>query len=424
MKNILLKKIYLFTFFLLIGFQFISTRSFSQSPSATQNSSKPKYLWFDAEANFERFSSKDSIRYYLDKAKYVGFTDVVVDVKPIHGKVLYKSKFIPELNTVNGFSRNLDWDYLQFFIEEAHQRGLKVMVSTTIFPAGNTADRTGWVYEDKRWDGKTTIQYKKDGRLLDIRDDKTKVAAFLNPLDPDVRKYVFDMIKEIVSKYDIDGYALDYCRFADVESDFSATSRAAFEKYIGKKVSQFPEDIFYYKNQERILGPLAKEWFEFRSKTIHDYVKESHFLIKSLKPHVKLDYWAASWYYSVYQNGQNWASKEYDPSNDASWASKNYKNTGFAEYLDAFQIGTYLNTIYGKDDPESIEYGIARGKRLVGKASKVYGTIYALNHKNNIADAIDVCLTQSEGLMVFDIVQVIEFNLWNSIKEGIDRSGF
>ena len=29
------------------------------------NKEKPKYLWFDAEANFERFSSKDSISYLL-----------------------------------------------------------------------------------------------------------------------------------------------------------------------------------------------------------------------------------------------------------------------------------------------------------------------------------------------------------------------
>ncbi|GLL54151.1 hypothetical protein KUBF_18130 [Bacteroides finegoldii] len=47
------------------------------------------------------------------------------------------------------------------------------------------------------------------------------------------------------------------------------------------------------------------------------------------------------------------------------------------------------------------------------------GTIYALNHQTNIADAVKVCLTKSEGLMVFDIVQVIEMNLWDGIKTGI-----
>lgn len=90
--------------------------------------------------------------------------------------------------------------------------------------------------------------------------------------------------------------------------------------------------------------------------------------------------------------------------------------------LDTFLCGTYLTKIFGLNDPESIEYGIARAQRIVHGACKVYGTLYALNHKDNIADAVYVCLSQSEGLMVFDIVQVIEFNQWAAIKEGIQRA--
>ena len=73
-----------------------------------------------------------------------------------------------------------------------------------------------------------------------------------------------------------------------------------------------------------------------------------------------------------------------------------------------------FNKIFGLNDPESIEYGIARAQRIIHGACKVYGTLYALNHEDNIADAVYVCLSQSEGLMVFDIVQVIEFNQWDS----------
>lgn len=383
---------------------------------------KPKYLWFDAEANFERFAFKDSISYYLDKAKETGFTDVVVDVKPIYGKVLYKSNFIPELTEVDGYSRTLDWDYLQHFIDEAHARNLRVMVSTAVFPAGNPVDQTGWVYEDDRWDGKTALAYKRDGTFLDVKEDVNKVAAFLNPLDPDVHKYVFDMISEIVTNYDIDGYALDYCRYSDIETDFSELSRTAFEEYIGEKLDRYPEDILYYQDNELVYGKYAKKWFEFRAMVVHDYVKESKELIKSIKPEVNLEYWAASWHHGIYQNGQNWASKRYDPSAELNWASDSYKEAGFAEHLDAFQLGTYLEKIYGKNDPESIEYGIEKGKRLIDEDTKMYASIYALNHKENIEDAVYVCLRDSDGLMVFDIVQVIAFDQWSAIKRGIEKA--
>ena len=44
---------------------------------------KPALMWFDAEANFRRFSNPDSIDYYLSKIKSLGFTHAVVCVRPI-----------------------------------------------------------------------------------------------------------------------------------------------------------------------------------------------------------------------------------------------------------------------------------------------------------------------------------------------------
>ncbi|MDE6802994.1 MAG: hypothetical protein K2J06_09555, partial [Muribaculaceae bacterium] len=55
------------------------------------------------------------------------------------------------------------------------------------------------------------------------------------------------------------------------------------------------------------------------------------------------------------------------------------------------------------------------------------GSIYALNHDGNlenpqnIENAVTVCLDKTEGLMVFDIIQVIDRNLWGNIKAAIDR---
>lgn len=393
-----------------------------QQPVTKQ--SKPKYLWFDAEANFERFSNQDSIRYYLDKTKMTGFNHIVVDVRPVYGDVLYKkTSLMTELTTVNGFSRTLSWDYLQFFIDEAKKRDLKVTVSTTIFPAGRPDTKEGMVYRDASWAGKTSIQHTSKGMLKEM-DDPSKVAAFLNPALPEVQEFALKFIRELVTNYDFDGYALDYCRYLSIDSDFSDESRKLFEAYIGEGVTNFPDDIFYWKDGQRHFGKYAKKWFEFRSKVIHDFVKKAKEEIKMHKPAVQLEYWAASWYGALYAQGQNWASKKYDPSVEyPAWASSDYKKTGFAEHLDAFIIGTYLEKVYGMNDAESIEYGLARGKRLLQGDCKMYGSIYALNYKD-IEDAAYVCLMQSDGLMVFDIVQVIQFDLWDELKRAIDKSGY
>ena len=55
---------------------------------------KEKMLWFDAEANFERFSKKENITYYLELAKSTGFNKIVVDVRPVQGDALFKSSYL------------------------------------------------------------------------------------------------------------------------------------------------------------------------------------------------------------------------------------------------------------------------------------------------------------------------------------------
>ena len=41
------------------------------------------YMWFDCEANYATLSHPDSIKFYLEKCKDLGFGNVVVDVKSI-----------------------------------------------------------------------------------------------------------------------------------------------------------------------------------------------------------------------------------------------------------------------------------------------------------------------------------------------------
>ena len=44
-------------------------------------SGKPKVMWLDCSANFQRFSYPDSIRFYVDKCHEAGITHLVLDIK-------------------------------------------------------------------------------------------------------------------------------------------------------------------------------------------------------------------------------------------------------------------------------------------------------------------------------------------------------
>jgi len=213
---IIMKRLFLFLALVVIGF------------SAHANS-KQKYMWIDCEANYERMSSPDSIRFYLVKLKQIGFTDVVVDVKSIMGEVLYKSKIAPFMGEWEGHYRSEDFDMMDHFIREGHKLGLRVHASLNVFAGGHNFFNRGIIYKQHpEWQ---SLVYW-EGKLMKIGDMKWNYNGMMNPANPEVQQYQKDILKEFALKYKkIDGIILDRMRFDNITSDFSDLSRKLFEEY-------------------------------------------------------------------------------------------------------------------------------------------------------------------------------------------------
>ena len=106
---------------------------------------KPRYIWIDAAANFPDYAnSKENIAKDMEKIKAAGFTDIIVDVRPTTGDVLFNTNVVDQVKRMDvwgnsGYSyyeRTETWDYLQAFIEEARIQGLKVNASINTFVGG------------------------------------------------------------------------------------------------------------------------------------------------------------------------------------------------------------------------------------------------------------------------------------------------
>lgn len=393
------------------------------SAACTSKPQKDKSLWICDDANFKRLSTKDSICFYLDKAAQTGFNRVVVDVKGASGLTLYESAFIPSRTREGGFELGeREWDYLGYFIEQAHDRKIKVTVAMTPFSVGCPMIGEGPCYSNPELKEHTCVEYNPSG-FLKIEDDPAEVSAFLNPSDPFAIDYGMRTIREIVEKYDVDGLCLDYCRYPGMKSDFSDLSRRQFEEYIGEKVQNFPADVFSYgKKGEIIPGKYYRQWWTWRSGNIKSFISGVRAYLKSVKPEVELEYWAASWLHVLYKNGQNWASDRSEYYRGLDWAEDGYCRTGFAGELDLFVSGTYLERVWGMEDLESIEYGLYRTKRDVAGACRVQGSLYAVNHLDQFEDAVYLCMKETSGVMVFDLVWIVKNDLWDEIKAGIDRA--
>lgn len=413
----------------------------------TYSASKPKLLWFDATANFERLSYKDSIIYYLKKVKEIGFTDVVLDLKPITGEVLYDSKFAPQMKEWNGFNRNLNFDFTSFFISEAHKLGLRIFASINVFVAGHNFFDRGLIYQDKsHWQ---SINYTDSG-FIPITALKHKYSAMTNPANPEVQEHELNIIEELISKYpELDGIILDRVRYDGIEADFSSLSKGLFEKYINEKVENFPDDIFKWGINEtgervRIEGKLFNKWLEWRASIIYNFMKEARDRVKKVNSRILFGDYTGAWYPVYYEVGVNWASRNYDPSKEYEWATPDYKNYGYAELLDIFTTGCYFFEVTKEEveklNQESIqrnEAGMGKtkdywysvegsaeiAKRVVMNSVPVIGGLYVEQYKGcpeQFKRAIKMILKKTDGLMIFDIVHIINYGWWNVLREALN----
>lgn len=402
-------------------------------------------LWFDATANFDRFTNKDSITYYLEKSKDVGVTDIVVDVKPITGEVLYPSKIAPVMESWgdSGAKKDLSWDMLSYFLEEGHRLGLKVHASTNVFVAGHNYFDRGVVYEDSSKAHWQTLSLLPEG-LVKITDQKSKYSAMINPVLEEVRNYEQSILKELVTLYPkLDGIILDRVRFDNLNADFSDSSKVAFEKYIGQSVERYPEDIFYFEGKERKEGKLYKLWLEWRASIIHDFIYSTQEQLKSINPDIIFGDYTGSWYPLYFDVGVNFASKSYDPSTEFEWATQKYKNYGYADALDLFTTGNYYfevekselmkddgaaertlesGLVVEKEDWYTVEGSAELVNRVVKGDAPVYAGLYVEQYKDHpeqFVKALKMCRQKSQGSMIFDIVHIINYGWWDELKRGL-----
>lgn len=408
---------------------------------------KTKMLWFDATANFERFCFRDSINFYIDKAKQLGFTDIVVDVKPITGEVLYNSKIAPLLKDWKGFKRIEDFDYLNAFIEEAHKRNLKVHASLNVFVGGHNYFDRGIVYSEyPNWQ---SINYTDSG-LVPITKMKHKYSAMLNPSDENLQNYQLSIISEVISLHPkLDGIILDRVRYDGIEADFSSLSRVQFENYIGKKLENFPDDIYKWgKNDSgqkfKQEGKYYKKWLEWRASVIYNFFEKARNEVKRLNPKIIFGDYAGAWYPVYYEVGVNWASKYFDPSIEYNWATAEYKNYGYAELLNLFTTGNYffevtkeevmnLNTEIRnrseaamgqeKEPWYSVEGSAEIADKVVMNAVPIIGGLYVEQYKDNpdqFKRAVKMCLEKTNGVMIFDIIHIINYGWWDFLEEALN----
>lgn len=395
---------------------------------------KPRYMWIDAAANFPRFSnSQENIAADLQKAFDAGITDVVVDVRPTEGDVLFKTSAVDQVTKLatweGGYhfhERTATWDYLQAFIDAGHKIGLRVHAAMNTFTGAHSyaygLGDMGLGFRDaSKKDWFTVINY--NGNLVNAMDctDDSYRTKFFNPANDDVQQFLLTLIGDL-AKYNVDGIFLDRCRYNDWASDFSDVSIKKFEDYLGSSVK------CDYKN---IPETYKKQWIAFRAKTIHDFIEKAAETVKSVNSNIQFGVYVGAWYSTYYECGVNWASPKYDATSQYStWASPEWNRYGYADHIDYLLLGAYAGAdkLYGSTEWTCQGFcQLAKEKlrgevRFSGGPDVGNGTGWTEgNRPDAVTNSIDACLSTADGYFIFDMVHVRMYDYWNAIKAGVDK---
>lgn len=402
-----------------------------------------KLMWIDLSANWKTFTSPDSVAYYVKKCKDAGFNTLVVDVKGTGSAVAYPSEIAPVLKEWKGITRPDGYDYLGNFINEGHKAGMKVYASFNVFCEGHGIFKRGIVYDSaKDWQ---SFNYVPGKGIIPSTEIQGKATVFVNPVLPEVRDYERSILVECARKYPVDGIMLDRTRFDNIQSDFSQYSKKEFEKYIGKKVKHWPEDIYEWVDNgnggyDRKEGKYFKQWIEWRASIIHDFFESTRRELKAVRPNANLAAYTGAWYPSYFEVGANWASKDYDPSLDFDWATPRYKDYAYAELLDLYTNGNYYKNVtldeYRRSNHTHMnetDSKLSTGEHLCVEGACLYsrnilkdnafcGGLYVEDYGRDAEQfkkAVRMNLKESDGLMIFDIVHIIKRDWWIPLAAAI-----
>ena len=403
----------------------------------------------DAHANIARLATSEGIRRVMDRAAAIGVTDVVIDVKPVDGTVTYRSRFAPQLLEWRGAKRDSAFPYVETMIREARARGMKAHLSLNIFAEGHKVFKKGRAYDDSTYRSWAVTVYSRNG-LKSIFDTEEEIAIFVNPSLSAVRTQELGLLEEAARMFHPDGIVLDRCRFTGFRTDFSDSSRAAFERWLGRRVEHWPYEILTLTvladgTTDYQRGPLFTRWVEWRASVIATFIREARSRVKRVDPRIQFSDYVGAWYPTYFEVGVNWASRGYDASRDYSWATPAYSATGYAEDLDLLMTGTYFYEVdiaelhsdtvrsAGRTEPDMKRnkedwYSVEGSALLAMKVTKgvvpLYASLYVDQYKSRkneeqFVRAVRTCLRLTGGVMIFDLVHLDTDGWWDVLARAL-----
>ncbi len=197
----------------------------------------------------------------LDRVKEMNMNAIVLQVRP-QCDAIYKSSYEPwsyYLTGEQGKAPEPYYDPLEFWITEAHNRGIEVHAWFNPYRAGHPASKESI--------SENSVIKSKPNLVAKLQSDG---YYWLIPTIKEVQDHSYNVVMDVVKNYDIDGIHFDDYFYPYPEYNNGA---------------DFPDEESY-KEYTKQGGKLNKG--DWRRDAVNKFVKRIYTGIKKVKPEVKL----------------------------------------------------------------------------------------------------------------------------------------
>ncbi|MDR0988253.1 MAG: family 10 glycosylhydrolase [Prevotellaceae bacterium] len=222
---------------------------------------------------------QEELRAILDALQEAHFNTILFQTRT-RGDVFYRSEIEPlSARLANG---DPGYDPLAFVVEECHKRGMECHAWMVAIPLGTRRQVQSL--------GNASVVKRQPAICLSYGG-----AYYLNPGHPQTKEYLMSLVREVVSRYDVDGVHFDYLRYPERAPRFP--DQATWRRY-GKGV-----DLSTWRREN--LTAIMRRLYD-GIKQLKPWVKVSSSPIGKFRDTTRYPSQGWNAYYTVGQDVQGW----------------------------------------------------------------------------------------------------------------------
>ena len=233
---------------------------------------------------YEEAKSSEKLSQAMTQIKAAGIDFIIPYSKG--SAVNWDSRIAPEELVTNR-------GYMERMVKCAHAEGLKVYPQICVATEGGESGPNAVLKRNPSW------AYFYDGAR----------RGYIDPGNADARRYETSLIAELVSKYDVDGLSLDYCRCPN-HVGYTDSGRAEFLKKHNVDLAKIAGggsealDTEGGKKAARSVAasaranPIWPEWRKWRTEQINTLTREIRAAVNKARPGLPISSYV--WGYNTY----------------------------------------------------------------------------------------------------------------------------